>query len=160
VQSGVRAGILFGALTGRVLAPDDQTLNVALSGAITGGHYATGTCVFGNLVGKVGHDNGVSLVGSFSGDIRTIVRSDEARELLVHVMGLPTDARIEVKDPNGGLLAGSSPESQANGDAISRFPLRGAGVYIVTARWTLPGSVNGASTQQVSYQSMIKAEVN
>jgi hypothetical protein len=159
-NQGFERALSSAALTGRVFAPDDQTLDVTLNGTISGGHYATGTCAFGNIIGKVGHDNGVSLVGNFNGDIRTVVRSDEARELAIRLSGLPAGASIEVKDSNGVVITGSSPEPQATGEAVFRFPLKGAGIYMVTARWTLPGSVNGASTQQVSYHSMIKAEVH
>jgi hypothetical protein len=52
------------------------------------------------------------------------------------------------------------PESQANGEGVSHFPLHGAGIYSVSAKGTVPGSVNGASSYPVNYPFTVKVEAH
>ncbi len=128
------------------------------TGRETGISESGGTCIAGNLLGKVGHDNGVSAVSSFTGYIRTIVRSDPAAELEVRATGLPPESRIEVRDPNNELVIARGP-APSTGDATYVFPLRGAGVYLAQASWTIRRSVNGAGRETLSYQTTLRATV-
>ena len=159
-QGGFERTFSTVSLNGISRALDSQTLDFTLNGTIGGGHYATGTCVLGNLVGKVGHDNGVSVVSTYSSYIRTVVRSDDVRQLQVQVTGLPAQSQIEVRGPSNQLLPASNPESSTNGDTIYQFPLGGAGVYIVGAKWTIPRSINGAGRESVAYHTTVHVTVH
>jgi hypothetical protein len=137
------------AATARAI--DSQSIEFALNGTIGGGHYATGTCIAGNLVGKVGHDNGTSAVATVTTYVRSIVRADTATQLELQTTDLPADAQLEVRDPRGDLLP-ATPGSKT-------YALRGAGVYIAQASWTLRRSVNGAGREQLAHRTTIKVLV-
>ena len=146
-------------LSGAASIPDPQTFDVTLNGTIGGGHYATGTCIAGQLVGKVGHDNGVSLVSTFSGYNRTIVRSDDARNIIVRGTSLPGGTTIEVRDPSGNVIPASGPPNPRDSSVEYNYPISGAGVYVVAVRWTIPRSVNGAGREALAYRTNVKVEV-
>lgn len=111
-------------------------------------------------MGISGHDNGVSLVSTFAGYNRTIVRSDDARTIIVHGTSLPAGTTIEVRDPSGNAIAApGAPAAAADGSVGYSYPVNGAGVYMVSVRWTIPRSVNGAGRETIAYHTNVKIEV-
>jgi hypothetical protein len=148
------------SVTGAVKPTDTQTLDVTLNGNIGGGHYATGTCAFGNVVGKVGHDNGVSVVGTFSGYIRTVVRSEGARELQVYATGLPPESHLELRGPSPDAIPASAPEPQPSGEVLYKFPIPGSGIYVLALNWTSSHSINGAGRLPVNDHAVVRTVVH
>jgi hypothetical protein len=144
-------------------SPASQTLEFSANGQIGGGHYATGHCSpFGGLIVEAGHDNGVSAVYSFSGYIRTTVRSDDAKGLTINFMNLPDNSHIEVRDPRGEPLSlkDEKPMQQLQGNGNLEFLLRGAGVYVAQVSATYRKSVNGAGRLSVRDSSSVSVSVH
>jgi hypothetical protein len=151
------------SITAHVRTPSPDSIAISGTGTIRGGHYATGGCVTtGILLGRSGHDTGVSGQYTFNGLTHATVRSDNARLLMVDYSGLPNGSTIEVHDPQGRALPTNGSQQAASvvsGTGSLTYNISGPGVYLVSLSSRVTQVVNGAGTAQMSTAGTVSVRV-
>lgn len=150
-------------LSAYVRTPAPNSVAISGGGTIRGGHYATGTCVVGQLMGRSGHDTGVTGQYAFSGLTRATVRSETATLLVVDYSGLPNESTIEVRDPFGQALPAeetSAATSKVSGSGRITYKIDGAGVYLIALSSRVTEVVNGAGSKRLFTAGTVSVNVH